>query len=429
MSSAVQAPVQKMVKNGVFCEVFGSGRVTDPITIGKSLERYAKTLIQKNRGYIKTYHDMLSIWYPDTYGKNNKNIDNLHLMKADNPFATSDAAAYAATHGTFVWSQVSLEAKGFNALDKEPWIRSGWKVKTARGTTANTGGRTETAVLPDTVHPVYLNVNTSPKIILTSFNVTALQQELSLNSNDDMFEDTIEQIRMDMGEEHLRLFNEHLFTDVDTLAGDNMESLDRVISSGDEETSLSLTAGDPDIYGIDRTASAWADSYVNHNSGVDRDFTFNLLDTLFENTADFYKEGDRRVLITGHDTYNRIVQSRNPQVQFTNPYLSNMRIQQTVNGVKTEVGIDAGYEVAAYRNTPIIRTNVVPVDTISRVYLVNLEYVKEAILMPTQYFQTGLLSNGNPFGINFLGDEGLFATILELRAYNFKAHGKLRDLK
>lgn len=95
------------------------------------------------------------------------------------------------------------------------------------------------------------------------------------------------------------MVNIMLLTDVDTLAGNSFESLDRVVSSKSEEDNTGITAGDADIYGLDRSDStvSWADAQVLHNNNTDRDLTLQLVDSLFQNV--WTAGGSPKVLLTG----------------------------------------------------------------------------------------------------------------------------------
>ncbi len=387
--------------------------------------------LRQHRRTIRDMNDLMKFWYPTLYQESDM------LFKADDAFTTLDTAAYNPIYGAAVWSQLSLRSEIFRLFDKEPWIQSGWKVKATRGTTANTGGfateasSTALTALPDTVHPGYIDVTTKPKTVVTTFNVSLVEQLLGQSGGDDMFANPLEQLRTDMAVEHMRLFTEHLCTDVDTLAGNNMESLDRIMSNNDEATDggIGLGANDADIYGLDRDGGAtWADSQVLHNGGTDRDITIALMDSMLESVGKYTGDGDRQVFITGWDTASRISQLRSPQVQITN--LEEVQLRPTINGIAPpEAGRDIGLVASAYRKRPIIVNDAVTSDTISRLYLANLETTKIRTLLPTQYFEAGVTTTGNPWANDNLGDEGAFVTMLEVICKQFNANVKLRDLQ
>ncbi len=132
--------------------------------------------------------------------------------------------------------------------------------------------------------------------------------ETFLATKDDGLGDAMKVMREEMAKHHVEMINKMLLTDNDTLAGDNIESLDRIIGSYSEINGVGQTAGDLDIYGLDRDAGAtWSDAYVNHNSNVARTFTIDLLDTTLTNLR---KNGAQpKVILTGYDTQERIQQA------------------------------------------------------------------------------------------------------------------------
>ena len=311
-------------------------------------------------------------------------------------------------------------------MPKVPWARSGWRAITAAGATSG-GGVAEDGAPPNTVKPTIAQITTKAKTIATTFDVSALQQAHSMVPGDDALGNTFEFMRNYAAREHIKLINRMLLTDFDTLASNNMESLDRVVSSNGEVSNVGATSGDADIYGLDRDGgTTWADAYVNHASNVDRELTLSLVDTLFENTYPYKDDGDQYILLTGYDTRERLQQLRSDQLRYYN--FGQMATTRSLNGVSTEPGVDGGFMMMAYRDVPIFVSNDVPKDGISRIYLLNLSKLAIRVLMPTQYFQTGIFTNQNPFGIDAIADEGMFLTMAELISYHFKVHGKLRDL-
>lgn len=374
--------------------------------------------LQKARGYQNSsIRQFMEYVYPTA-------------LRKDAPTLTTTTGFYNQVYGQRVWEQINNEQNAWGFLPKRPWDRSGWRVLTTAGATSG-GGVAESAAPPSTIKPTLAQISTKPKVLATAFNVSALQQGLSLGGDDSVV-DTIDFLRQYSAIEHGKLINRMLLTNVTTLASNNMESIDRIVSSNDEVTNCGdVDAGDSDIYSQDRDAGAtWADAYVSHNSNTDRDFSLSLLDDLFTNVRPYMKGGDFKgfVLLTGWDTFEEISQHDVDKVRHLT-YPQNAYLP-SVNGVSAaQPGTDAGHQVVAYKGVPILVSDDVPTDTISRIYLLNLNYLFIKTLMPTMYFQTGLLSNGDPFGINFLGDEGLFVTMAELIATKFRIHGKIRDLQ
>ena len=377
-----------------------------------------KNYLGKARGYSQNIRSFMNNSYP------------LANLQKDAPILTTTTGFYNQVYGNQLFSQINNEQNAWGLLRKLPWDKSGWRVITAAGATSD-GGQSESGAVPSTIKPTIAQVSTKPKVIATGFNVTALQQGLSLGE-DDSITNTIEAMRKYAAIEHGKLINRMLLKNVTTLASTNMESIDRVVSSNSEVTNCGdVDANDSDIYSLDRDSGAtWADAYVNHNSNTDRDFSLSLLDSLETNTRPYLETGDRnaQIFLTGHDTYQEIKQHHHDKLRFAS--LPQGTFMPSVNGVSAiQPGVDGGFQVSLYNGIPIFVSDDVVQDTLSRVYLLNLNYMFAKVLMPTMYFQTGLLTNGDPFGIDFLGDEGLFVTMAELVATKFRVHAKLRDLQ
>ncbi len=374
-----------------------------------------------NRGYANNSIEIfMRMSYPQLY--NEKGV------RKDDTALTTTTGFYNATFGNVVWEQINNEANMFGLLPKRPHDRSGWRVLTAAGATSG-GGVVEDAAPPATIKPTLATLSTKAKTIATTFDVSALQQASSMVPGDDSLENTFQFLRNYSAREHAKLINRMLLTDVGTLASNNIESVDRVISSNAEVSNVGIDAGDSDIYSQDRDAgTGWTDAYVNHNSNVDRSFSLALVDTLFTNTYPFADPGDQYILVTGYDTLDQFQQQRSDQVRYRE--LGERAVTHSLNGISSVApGVDGGFMVSSYRGVPIFVSNDMVSDTISRVYLVNLSKLFVRVLMPTQYFQTGVFTDRNPFGINAIADEGMFLTMAELIAPEFNVHGKLRDLK
>ena len=389
-------------------------------------EEYKPHGLRKARNYANNIADFVQFAYPLLFNSSERR--NWNLQK-DAPVLTTTTGFYNQIYGAYAWSQIIQEPNAFMLLAKKPWERSGWRVITTAGATSGSG-QAENAALPSTIKPTLAALSTKAKTICTTFGVSALEQGHGLAGGDDMFDDPFAWMRNYSMKEHIKLINRALLTDVDTLAINDIESIDRVISSYAEVANCSITAGDSDIYSQDRDAGVgWTDSYVNHNSGTDRILSPSMVDSLFENTYPYRESvNDPYILLTGYDTWERLQQLRAPQIQYINP--GQQSTLPALNGVMApKPGVEGGFNVAYWKGVPIFVSNDVKKDTISRVYLINLNHLFIRVLMPTQYFQAGIYTNGDPFGINALRDEGLFLTMAELIATQFNNHGKLRDLK
>ena len=91
--------------------------------------------------------------------------------------------------------------------------------------------------------------------------------------------------------------------------------------------------------------------------------------------------------------------------------------------------MEGGFVVATYNGVPIIPSKDVHSDSggISRLYFLDTDYTYFCTAKPTLYHESGI-ETGDPFGINRLGQVGLFHTMGDLWQLFYGAHGKIRDL-
>ena len=379
------------------------------------------------RDYIRTVTDMERYYY----GAGNAmgyTYSGSELLKADSPMLSSTGGTYQAIYGRKVWSQMNQEFNAFSILPKKPWDRSGWRVITDKPNSGSVhGGVAENATLPDTVKPTFQHVAAKPKTIAHSFDMSEVA--IFLADKDDGLGDIRQVLKEEMGKHHAEMVNLMLTGDLDSLAGNNLESLDR-ITCGDSTAMTAgthYTAGREDIYSIDRSATANSWSYAECNaatSGTNRTLSLDQLDDLFQKV--WVRGGNPKVILTGYDTLMRLQQLLQSQQRF----MEEKRVTPTYNGVKGVPGIEAGFIVATYNGVPLIPSKDVVTDTsgISRIYYFDTDYLWFQTAIPTQYFESGI-ETGDPFAINRLGQEGLYRTMGEVWDSFFGAGGAIRDLK
>lgn len=356
------------------------------------------------------------------------------VHKADAPVLTTTTGVFNPVFGAQAFSQLNMEGNAFAALPKYPWQKSGWRAITADAGSAADGGVSENGAIPDTIKPTFAEIEVSVGEVSHSFDIS-YSNELLANTGDDSIA-KMEALRTYFAALHAKRINEQLLVDVDTAYSSGFESIDRVVSSNAEVSNLSLDANDADIYGLDRDGGAtWADAVVDDNSGTDRTFQLSLVeDTL----ATLEANGARtNIILTGSDTKWRIISQAQNSVRYRG-ILSSETVSLGVNGVSTEEGMNFGVRVRAIYDIPLISSQAVPKDTISRIYLLDTTLQAEtgvprlgiAMLSPTLYFESGMsAANPNPFAIGRFGTEGLFYTAGQLVCTFFKAQGKIRDLK
>jgi len=358
------------------------------------------------------------------------------ILKKDAPVLSTTTGVYNAVYGAEVWSQLNREANAFGLLPKMPWGKSGWRVMTARPASSG-GGVAENASLPSTIKPTFAELSCKPKTICHTFDVSEVQDFLAAQSDDDAIGD-MNMMRPIMGAHHKEMMNVMLLGNVTTVAGNNLESLDRVCSSYSEVANCSdVDANDADIYDQDRDAGAsWVDAQVSHNSNTNRILTDKLIR---EMVIDLLPTAGANTTfgLTKQDTMSEIISLYDTQVRYNrNDALGQTDAQITVNGVQTAKGIGAGIKITTLYNTPMFTSKNVVDDGLGRIYFLDTSnpegFSKPRlgldIAKPTQYFEAGM-NMGTPFAIDRLGNEGMFRTMLELKCRFFAVQGKIRDLK
>ena len=390
------------------------------------------------RNYTRTVQDMERYYYGA--GTNmGFGYSGSELLKADAPLLSTTAGTYQAIYGRKVWSQLNQEFNAFSILPKRPWDRSGWRVVTAKPSTAVGGGIAENGTLPDTTKPTFQNVAAKPKTIAHTFDMSEVA--IFLNDKDDGLGDIRSVLKEEMGKHHAEHINQMLLQDVDTPAGNDLESLDRVtasslmdstgtgpVAAGSQTTNTAhvSAASDLDIYSIDRSANSWSNAEMSNNvvsdTSTDRVLSLDHLDEIFQKI--WIRGGNPKVMLTGYDTLMRIQQLLQAQQRF----MEEKRVVPTYNGVKGVPGVEAGFIVATYNGVPIIPSKDVTADGISRIYMLDTDYLYYSTAKPTQYFESGI-ETGDPFAINRLGQEGLYRTMGEVWTTFFGGQGQIRALK
>ena len=386
------------------------------------------------RNYLRTINDMERYYYGA--GSNmGYAYSGSELLKADAPLLSTTAGTYQAIYGRKVWSQLNQEFNAFSILPKKPWDRSGWRVVTARPDSSKGGGIAENGTLPDTTKPTFQNIAAKPKTIAHTFDMS--EMAIFLNDKDDGLGDIRSILKEEMGKHHAEEINKMLLEDVDTPAGNDYESLDRITigaieASGNAADTMDFgadpadygDAGDDDIYSIDRSANSWSEAEVSTSGtkGTNRVLSLDHLDEIFRKI--WVRGGNPKVILTGYDTLMRIQQLLQAQQRF----MEEKRVTPTFNGVKGVPGIEAGFIVATYNGVPIIPSKDVEDDGISRMYFLDTDYLHFSVAKPTQYYESGI-ETGDPFAINRLGQEGLYRTMGEVWTTFFGGHGSIRDLE
>ncbi len=321
---------------------------------------------------------------------------------------------------------------------------------TTRAHNQGTGGQAETANLPATLKPTFLEASAKPKLVAINFENSEVQEFLATDGGDDAYA-AMADLRTILAVEHKEEMNYELNIGNGTPATYNVESVDRIagnyseLSNCSEYDGTSYTAGDMDPYGAAAT-SAWndrdekakteMDAYVNHNSGTNQSLTDSILQTTLQNTLTQGANPLGQHYQTGYDTWAVINQLYDPQVRYN--LIGAATIQPGVNGIKTLEGQGVGLNVATLfgKNVIVSKDTIKDSSGISRIYMLDtsnpegfdLPRLCLRVAKPTQYFEAGM-NQGTPFAINKFGTEGMYRTMLELICTFIGAQGKIRDIK
>lgn len=392
---------------------------------------------------IKTIEDLEKLYYSRA-GQAFLTPDDMlsPFLQKDAPVITTTTGVYNAVYGAQAWVQLNMEANTVGFLPKTVHKRSGWRMITARASTLGQQGVAETASLPASTKPTFAEVSAKPKLVPTVFQVGEMQEYLA-ESGDDAFAKMAD-MRTYMANEHKEEINVELNYGNGTTAGNNLESMDRVVanytevSNKEEDQSTGYTANDLDIYGLDRDADVTANNaYVSQTatSGTMRSLTDGLLNSLLQNTLSRGANPNGQVIQTGYDAWSAINQLYDPQVRYN--LIGSAKVQPGVNGIKTMDGSAVGLQVATLFNKPIILSKDTVAETggISRIYMIDisnpegfdLPRLSLRIAKPTQYFEAGM-NQGTPFAVNSFSTKGMFRTMGELICTFIRVQGKIRDL-
>jgi len=391
--------------------------------------------VTKADGYIRTIHDMIDYYYGFLPEYMSQKSDG--MAKQDSPVQSTSPGYRNAVYGSEVFSLVNSEPNIFALLENRAWTKSGERALTDHGHDLGSGGVGENAQIPDTDHPPLEQFEQDPETVAHSFDVSQEKQLLSQTQDDDL-DDPFDFLRRWYGEgtqhqtgmgEHPKHMNVQLGRSVDDVASgtvddsDDFLSIDKAISNQEETT---ITGGTHDLYGFDRSNGDF-ESNVIHNGGDPLTFTTDIMDDLIRviktESGRNPVTDDNYFFLTNHDTYQRIENEVGGKER-----LEPQRVSVGLRGVETTPGQDVGITVNAYKQIPIFESTDVPQDDLGRIYLIDSTTMYIKTLLPTQFYSTGTEVDANPYAIDRMGNQGLYATIGQLTMVNPAAHAKARDL-
>lgn len=329
------------------------------------------------------------------------------FVKDDAPLTSSTTAAWNPIYGKDVWVWTNMDYPVLGALAKQPWTRSGIRVKTANSSTLVTG-LDESDALPASTLPTYGYMKYPLKQMVTRLDYTAKMSRLAASGDDTIA--TPEQLRKDKTEEHMLGLNMAILANAETeaaAAGANYagvalyEALDRLISCDAEEDDLGGThAGWYDPYdgsSYDRDSGTTYDAVVVHGDGTncyqagnpafgtDATLTLSAKDTLLQQCLTNGLKKQNAMWVTGWDTYFRLKSLYEVKQRF----MDSKQYTFNVNGISTPTGNQVGFELASMDDIPIIIDQNAPKDTISKLMLIDRSNVFLRVATPTTMLDLG----------------------------------------
>lgn len=360
--------------------------------------------------------------------------------KDDAPILSTTTGYFNATFGASIFQQLNTSSTLFRMLPKFNYQRAGYRAGTTRF--KNSGlGAAENAAIADTVKPDRAQVTVGIKEQQLAFEFSQRELLLSGTLDDVGFEQAriIEQAKMDFA----YAFDADMNVNVTTVAGNNAESIDRVVSSYAEVTNCAdVTANDADIYGLDRDAGAtWADAYVNHNSGTIRPISKALIGDLVANTIKAGANPATQAWYMGEDAWNQISELEASKIRYTEPS-SAFRAGTNINDGQAAVGNSLGLEMGTLRGRPVY---IAPSDkvaqsgtsgtgsAISNVYLLDLgvDPIYKEPWLGVKVLRAPILAETRLENYPVhqkLGNKTVIYSAMELHCSRFNIQGKLRDI-
>lgn len=285
----------------------------------------------------------------------------LRVVKATGAITTADAQYINAFFGWQIWSQISQEANALGILPKHGWSRSGIRVKTGLSHSSFTyGAIDEGGLIPAPIKPDLYEVQYSVKQYVYPFEVSDIYSVLGQFTIDDVLRNGAERIMV--GADFLKAVNQMILrkpTENESGATESklFQTLDRIAGATTENTPPAGTEY-THIYGINRSANAWAQGIVEDLGGGA--LTINNIIKLRQSML--ASGGNPTVWLTGPNTYTAILGLFVNITRYVRPeQLGMSKVTFGVEGISTSAGIDAGFDVASILGVPLIQSvDVIP---------------------------------------------------------------------
>lgn len=339
-----------------------------------------------------------------------RDMDTYRLQKAI--MNSSDTGTFALMYGAAAALQLSKIQNTLAMLPKKGYPRGGFRVRSTRGISSSTG-QAEGASVPTAIEATYNEVDGTLKEVFQALDIS-LRLLVIMGKNDSI---TFDQAVADFVNDCLFGTNADLLEDVDTLASNDFESIDRYTQASTAQSGIGFTAGDEDWMGVDRSTSTWFDSYINHNSDTDRPLNTDHIKSLFRNCHDRWNDLANKVYLAGValiDKWGTLEEGKHR--------LDQLPVEFTyASGVQPAVGQAGGFRLHHWEGRPIIHDAVQ--DSGRRLYLLDLDHLGVVEGRPME-----VIHGDNIVYVGAAKQQAVFYWIADLWGDLPPGSGQLRDI-
>ena len=374
----------------------------------------------------------------ENYGGTPRGPEEIRDMaKIDAPILSTTSGFFNTAFGASVFEQLNNSSTLFNLLPKFAYKRGGFRSGETRYIASGIGVA-ENGAIPDSVRPTRKQIPVGIKEHAIALEYSE-RERLLAQTDDDVGFDVAHELELAKNS-FVYAFDADLNGNVTTVAGNNVESIDRVVSSYGEVTNCAdVNANDSDIYSQDRDAGATVyDAYVNHNSNAAHNLSDKIVRAVVENTVTAGANPKTQTWYTGEDTYAQLIALYGSQMRYTQPHDNPFAAGTKVEGDGKAAGSNFGMEMATLYGRPIY---VAPSDkvvapgnsVISNLYLLDTGYDKvyNEPILGIKTLQAPIIARTTlreyPAHAK-LGNEHVIYAAMELECKRFNIQGKARDL-
>tara|TARA_Y100000592_G_scaffold96883_1_gene166246 strand:- start:5209 stop:6405 length:1197 start_codon:yes stop_codon:yes gene_type:complete len=358
---------------------------------------------------------------------------------------TSDAAYFNTMYGASVFNQLNTKSDVFKLFRKEGWTQSGWRVLTARTVSGSNTGVAEGGAFGASDVPDLALVEADIKEIVSPYTVTT--KAAILAEADDGVKGLATFLRAQAAEAHSFYIDKMMLAQPAAgVAGDNMESLYRIVGNNGQLDLNGYDANEMDVYNLDRDAgTSWADAYVNNGAftgsagsrnETERALTLDLLDATIQNAIENGAQYSDLIFLMGHQQLTELKQliTKGSGAGATWRMALEAQAPKGTNGVASEPGMNLDGRMGYYDSIPIYATQHMAdaltsssggsTASMGPILLLDMKELYIKVAAPTTFLAQEDLANVQALKRNYA-----FMTAGEVICTKFKSQGLIRGLE